>query len=410
MRPATARPDGTTSGRALHAIIGFGEVSETFIVDRMLEMERRGWEAWVGAKWIVADAFYEFPPPSRVFSPRPRDRLAAVVTRKDRRPWWWLERPIRRVRPDLIHAHFGWTAVEALGAARSHGLPMVAGFHGYDATVFPQHGIDVHDEPTGQVMPPGLYDEVFEQADEILATSRFIASKLRDLGCNRDVVVLPSGIRLELFPFRGPRPDASADELRIVFTGRLVPYKGLDVALRALAGLAELGGVNATLTVVGDGPARAESEQLAAELQIAERVTFLGALPRPDSLEEIRRADVMVVPSRTTAAGQAEGLGNVVKEALAMGLEVAVSDNGGLPEVMPPERLDELVPEGDPDALAERLLAIHELRAEWPDRAQAGRHFVRENYDWANLAGDLDAVYRRAVEAAGRPLAARASS
>jgi glycosyltransferase involved in cell wall biosynthesis len=376
--------------------MGFGSASETFIVDRMLELDRLGWEASVGAKWMVDEPLYEFPPVARVFAPRPRDELLrkGQPWRKGRE-WWWLERPIGKVRPTLIHAHFGWTAREVLGAAEHYGIPLAAGFHGYDATVYPRYGFDAHDDPAAVTMPPGVYDELFRKADCIFATSNFIASKLRELGCERGIDVVPSGIRLENFPFRGPRPEAAADELRLLFVARLVPYKGLDLVLEALARLANGGSAAPTLTVIGEGPARKEYEDLAERLGIASLVDFRGRQPRTAVTDAFWAADVLVLPSRTTAAGQAEGLGNVVKEALAVGLEVAITDNGGLSETMPPERRGELVAEGDAMALAQRLDAIAGSRGDWRERAHDGRRWVETTFDWRQQALRLDQAYRR---------------
>ncbi len=345
---------------------------------------------------MVNPPVFDFPPQERVLVPRPRDRVARRLGRsRSAREWWWLERPIAKVDPTLIHAHFGWTAREALGAAEYHGIPLVAGFHGYDATVYPHYGFDAHYEIPEQAMPPGIYDDLFQKAACILATSNFIASKLRGLGCEREIEVVPSGIRLEGFPFRGPRRGAAAEEYRVLFIGRLVPYKGLDVAIRAVAALAADGTAAPTLTVVGEGPARAECETLAKSLGIAKRVHFRGRQPRSLVLDALREADVLVLPSRTTPAGQAEGLGNVVKEALSVGLEVAVSDNGGLSEVMPPDRQAELVAEGDATALAERLEAIAQRRGEWRERARSGRLWVEETFDWRKLAPRIDDAYGR---------------
>jgi colanic acid/amylovoran biosynthesis glycosyltransferase len=382
------------SPAVLHAVSGFGYASETFIYDRMKELDRLGWEAWVGAKWIVEDPLFDFPTPDRVISPRPRDnlmrRLNPVMAG---RRWWWLERPIKKARPALIHAHFGWTAIETMPAAERYGIPMVAGFHGYDATVFPRYGMDADSANATPTMDPGVYDEVFEKAACVFATSNFIAATLRELGCRRDPVVVPSGIRLECFPYRGPRPRAQAEELRILFIGRLVPNKGPDVAIEAVAEIADDAPV--TLELIGEGPMRAECETLAQTLGIGGRIRFRGRQPRAAVVAALEKADVLVMPSRITANGQAEGLGNVVKEALAVGLEVAATDNGGIPEAMPPERRGELVQEGDAVALARRLMEIGQARGDWPERSLAGRRWVEETYDWKVIALKLDAAYRR---------------
>jgi colanic acid/amylovoran biosynthesis glycosyltransferase len=389
------------SPAVLHAVTGFGYASETFIYDRMRELDRLGWEAWVGAKWIVGDPLFDFPAPDRIISPRPRDNLMRRLNPVAAgRKWWWLQRPIRKSGPALIHAHFGWTAIEAVPAAERHGIPLVAGFHGYDATVFPHYGMDADGagEPT---MPPGVYDEVFEKAACIFATSNFIAATLRELGCPQDPVVVPSGIRLEYFPYRGPRGRDEEEELRIVFVGRLVPSKGLDVAIEAIAEIGDDAPI--TLEIIGEGPMRAECEALAHSLGLEECVRFRGRQPREAVLAALEQADVLVMPSRITATGQAEGLGNVIKEALAVGLEVAATDNGGIPEAFPPERRGELVQEGDAIALAARLMEIRRARADWPERSLAGRRWVEEACDWKVVALKLDAAYRRVMGASPRP-------
>jgi glycosyltransferase involved in cell wall biosynthesis len=389
----------------LHAVWGFGAASETFIVDRMVELDRLGWEAWVGAKWIVEDPVFEFPSAERLLSPRPRDQLAQRLRGFVRRQpeWWWLRRPIARLEPALIHAHFGWAAAEALGAADHYGLPLLAGFHGYDATVYPRYGFDAHHDVGERTMPADLYTDLFARADGILATSEFIAAKLRELGCERQIDVVESGIRLECFPYRGPREAATAADFRLLFIGRLVPYKGLDTAIEALAELRAGGSVTPLLSVVGEGPARAQLEALAESRGVAEHIVFHGRRPRAFVLEQLQAADALVMPSRTTPAGQAEGLGNVVKEALAVGLEVAVSDNGGIAETLPPERREEQFAEGDALALARRLEQIAALG--WDDRqrrARRGRSWVEEAFDWRSQALRLDAVYRRAVGVTSR--------
>jgi colanic acid/amylovoran biosynthesis glycosyltransferase len=382
------------SPAVLHAVAGFGYASETFIYDRMRELDRLGWETWVGAKWIVEDPLFDFPAPDRVISPRPRDNLMRRFNPvASGRAWWWLQRPIKKAKPALIHAHFGWTAIEAVPAAERHGIPLVAGFHGYDATVFPHYGMDPQGARRESTTSPGVYDEVFEKAACIFATSNFIAETLRGLGCAQDPVVVPSGISLEYFPYRGPRAQGKVDELRIVFVGRLVPNKGPDVAIEAVAKVAE--DVPVTLEVIGEGPMRDDCEALARSLGVEERVRLRGRQPRAAVLAALEEADVLVMPSRITANGQEEGLGNVIKEALAVGLEVAATDNGGIPEAFPPERRGELVQEGDAVALAGRLMEIRQSRDDWPERSLAGRRWVEETFDWKVVALKLDQAYRQ---------------
>jgi colanic acid/amylovoran biosynthesis glycosyltransferase len=274
---------------------------------------------------------------------------------------------------------------------------MVVGFHGFDVTVFPRYGyIDLGAEspaPSPAMVFP--YRRLFEQVEHALVVSRFLEAKLRALGFGGQVHVVPSGIRLGNFPFRGAR--ATQDELRLLFIGRLVPYKGLDVLLKALPVLPR----RATLEVIGDGPARARSEALAQELGVAGRVAFRGARSHAEVLRALQRADVLVVPSKTMPTGQAESLSNVVKEGLAVGLQVVASRSGGIPEVVPPQLRDELVPEDDPVALAERLTGYLDERGGWEERARSGRAWVEEHFDWRQLAPRIAAVYEAALDRPG---------
>lgn len=384
----------------LHARGGLGAATETFIVDRMLELERLGWEAWVAAMWEDSSGLEGFPPPERVFMARRRDRWSARAAflagrRRSREIGsWWLEPAIAAASPELIHAHFGWTGTWALPAARRHSLPLVVGFHGYDVLVYPRYGFDGSANRPKRVHSDGVYEELFAEAARILVTSRFLAARLRDLGCDRAIDVIPSGIHLERFPFRGPREDPS--EYRLAFVGRLIPYKGIDVALRAVDAVRKaIPGVS--LDVIGDGPERARAEALAAERSLA--VRFHGFRKHNEVANLLARSDVLVFPSRTTATGQAEALGNVVKEALAVGLPVAASNSGGISETIPPELRAELVPENDAAALAARLIALWEGRDRWGERTALGRRWVERMFDWRQLGPRIADAYEGAVGA-----------
>jgi colanic acid/amylovoran biosynthesis glycosyltransferase len=116
----------------------------------------------------------------------------------------------------------------------------------------------------------------------------------------------------------------------------------------------------------------------------------------------LHAADILVVPSRTMPSGQAEGLSNVVKEGLAVGLPVVATRNGGIPEVVPPQYVGELVPDTDAAALADRIAALVDERDQWEERARAGRRWVEEAFDWRLLAGRIAAVYDELAAARGQ--------
>jgi len=368
----------------------------------MLELERLGWEAWVATTALTGEEAPDFPPVERIkVARRGRWDARRVMARalpgvREELVGWWVRRALAELHPTVVHAHYGWSALEVAPVVHRRGVPLIVGLHGYDVTVWPRHGF-------GPVLagqsppPPDAYAELFSRASRVLVVSRFLESRLRDLGYTVPVEIVPSGTRLERYPFRGPHADDGS--LRLLFIGRLVPYKGLDVLLRALPAVAEQVPAT-TLDVVGDGPERRAWTALVDQLGLNARVRFHGALSRAAVLERLHAADVLVAPSLTAPTGQAESLSNVVKEGLAVGLAVVASDSGGIPEAMAPAFRHELVPEGDPEALSARLLALHEERDGWTERAREGRRWIEEAFDWRKIAPRLAEIYREAASGA----------
>jgi glycosyltransferase involved in cell wall biosynthesis len=385
--PAGRGAAAPVRGRVAHVMHRFGLPSETFVRDTVDDLAARGWQPWLAAlavdhrEWLTV-------PADRVLrvsgAPVPwRDRVANRVppsrTRERRAVSRRYLRALAAAPVDLLHAHFGWAGADAALAARRLRLPLLVGFHGTDLTVYPAV------EPWRR-----RYPAMLASADRVTVVSDFLAGLLRDAGHAGRVDVVPAGIRLERFPFRGPRP--AADGLRLVFVGRLHEGKGADLAVRALRRVRrEIPGT--TLTVVGDGPERERVLALAERSGVADAVVLRGALAHDDVALELARADVLVAPSRTLADGQAEGLPVVPREALAAGLEVVATRVGGMAEAFPPERRAELVAEGDAPALADRLLELHGARGAWEQRARRGRAWVAEAFSADAVADRIAGIY-----------------
>jgi glycosyltransferase involved in cell wall biosynthesis len=216
------------------------------------------------------------------------------------------------------------------------------------ARVYTPHGGSLHFERTS---PIGLIYLTLEQVllartDLLLFESDYArtvhAAKIGEAG-RVPVRIVHNGVTAAEF-----EPVArAAIATDIVFVGELRLLKGVDILLRALAGLPDV-----TATIVGDGPDRAQFEALAAELGIASRVSFPGALPARSAFALGR---LLVVPSR------AESLPYIVLEAAAAGLPMIATRVGGIPEILGPDA-GELVAPDDVEALrraiAARLAAI----------------------------------------------------
>ena len=175
------------------------------------------------------------------------------------------------------------------------------------------------------------------------------------------------------------------DQPIVLFVGRLVPYKGVDVLLDALTGM------QATALIVGEGPQRSALEAQARQLGIASRVKFLGAVPDQELAALYRGCDVFVLPSVT----RQEAFGVVQLEAMAASKPVISTDVGtGVGWVNRNGETGYVVPPRDPVALREalrRLLADTGLQQSMGD---AARRRVRSSFSVERMIDDTLALYR----------------
>ena len=297
---------------------GFPKVSETFVVDRILGLARRGWEPTVvceevdgprlaalerdvGRLKVVIEPAPRLPLPSylghavdllRAIWLSPRAALSAhgrVTMRRTES----LSRVLEELRPDLVHAHFGTNGIPAALAARRR-VPVVVDFHGWDFTVFPRR------------IGWGLFRKALRRC-VIIAHSSFAQERL-EAGIARPIRRVPLGVNLSEFsaPERGrtwPR------QLRLLTVGRLIRQKGVHVAVEALAMLVRSPArVDATLTIVGDGPERSDLKELASSLAVDERIRFLPSVPHKEVASIMASSDVLLVPWNRSLGWCARGV------------------------------------------------------------------------------------------------------
>jgi glycosyltransferase involved in cell wall biosynthesis len=183
-----------------------------------------------------------------------------------------------------------------------------------------------------------------------------------------DALVQPMGLDLARFAALGRAPRTPPV---ILVAARLVPLKGVDVALAAFAHVR----APARLVIAGDGPERA-----ALRARAPAGVELLGEVDTRRRDELLREASVVVVPSRVTAGGRTEGTPAIALEALAAGVPVVASAVGGLRELPAARR----VPPEDPYELAR---AIDRALVDPPSPDELRRSVA--NLDWRVVAERL---------------------
>lgn len=311
---------------------------------------------------------------------------------------WWLSafdrvdpdwvRAIAAERPMLVHAHFASSGASALPLARALGVPLIVTFHGYDVL---QRG-------QGR-RALARRRRVFEEAERLVAVSEFLRDALLEAGAPPERTVRHY-IGTDV---PGDLPDErarSGSPPTIVFVGRLVAHKGCADAIEAFARVrAALPA--ARLRVLGDGPERAALEARARA--VGAEVTFLGVCPPHRVRAELAAARVLCNPSRTGSDGWQEAFGLVYVEAQALGTPALGYASGGVPEAIEHGVTGWTVPEGDVDALSERLVALLSDDALHARMSLAARRRVRERFDLRVQCASLEALYADAVaDAAAR--------
>ncbi len=211
------------------------------------------------------------------------------------------------------------------------------------------------------------------------------AAHLRALAPDAEVFLTYHGLDPRRFPApgRGLGPDGSdpARPVRLLGVARLVPKKGLDVLLAALAALPR--DLAWRYEHIGGGPLLGQLQAEAERLGIADRITWRGAMPGDQVLQAYRTADLFVLASRVARDGDRDGLPNVLLEAGAMELAAVASEVAAVPELIEHGLNGTLAPPADSAALAEALAGLIADPAARLRLGQAARERVLERFAMA---------------------------
>ena len=224
-------------------------------------------------------------------------------------------------------------------------------------------------------------------ADHAIAGSEGAAAIWRQKGYAGPLSIIPQfGVDPHIFAPRPGNRDPARGFL-IGYVGRLVPEKGVDLLLEAVAGLEGVW----RLAIVGAGPERDRLAALARQLGLADRVSFEGIISSTRMPAFYREMDALVLPSRSRP-NWVEQFGRVLIEAMACGVPVVGSDCGEIPGVVSDAGL--IFHEGDVAALRQQLARLMRDPALWEALTQHGRERVLAHFTQAQVAAQTAEVYR----------------
>lgn len=391
---------------------GYPRLSETFIAQELLALERAGFQLELYSLRHPTDkrthAIHQALQAPVTYLPEylrvEPFRVARAILRQ--LPNWRFWRALGVFLPDLWRdltinrvRRFGQATVLAceMGGATSwlyahfiHTPGSVARYAGVIRGLpfsFSAHAKDIWTIPDWEIR------EKLTAGVWTVCCTKAYSERLRDLAPKADVQLLYHGLDLERFPKRGPSSDG-ASPFHVVSVARAVNKKGLDTLLQSLARLpADL---NWRFSHIGGGPDQTALAELANELGIAERVSFLGAGTQDKVISLLRRGHVFCLPARLGTGGDRDGLPNALMEALSQGLPVIATPVGGIEELINPI-CGIIVASDNPDQLAD---AIAELAADPERRAvmgDAGRQRIEDHFSFAQNIEQLVALFHHSL-------------
>jgi colanic acid/amylovoran biosynthesis glycosyltransferase len=381
--------------RLLFVLDQWPELSETFVVNELEALRRLGHEVRVQTARVAPHPNPDAPQDVDVtllgagtaadlwwlVRCRPRACAADLVRRlRWRREEWVrplraLAGPARRILEggdEHLHAHFaGGAALDALRLSALTGRPFSVTAHAYDIFATPRNLVDK-----------------LERAAAVFSGCDYNVTRLRRMAPGANVHEIVMGVDLRAFKRSRPLPCGRT----ILAVGRLVEKKGFGVLVEAAAKLDR-----ARVQILGDGPLRGVLELQIAALRAP--VELLGSRSPGEVIAAMMEADVLAMPCIVAPDGDRDSMPVVVKEAMALELLVAASDEVGLPEcVLEPWGF--LARPGNATALAAALEAALELDPQ--ERLAAGkaaREWVREHADVDRETARMAAVIEEVVRA-----------
>ncbi len=205
---------------------------------------------------------------------------------------------------------------------------------------------------------------------------------------------LENGVDLQTFkPAPWPTFPSAQQPLQILFVGRLVAFKGLDLLLQALAILKQQRPLH--LSIVGSGPLEKRWKKLAITLGLSENVTWQGQLKLAGVVEQLHQSHVLCLPSVRESGG------SILIEAMACARPVIAIDHGGPAELID-ANIGQLLPATGGKTVIEALIislnSLFEHPEIWKQRGEMGRQRAEQYYDWEIRVNKMLTIYQNILE------------
>ena len=407
----------------LFVLKGYPRLSETFIAQEILGLERAGLTLRLVALRRPTDTFThpvhaEIAAPVTYLCEYLHDDMLRVL-----RAAWHMRRPARLALPSFwadLKRDFSRNRFRRLGQALvlAHEMPGdVAHLHAhfihtpcsvtrYAALMLGKSwSVSAHAKDIWTTPDWDLREKLAEAEWAATCTASGCAHLNALAPPDRPVQLVYHGLDLQRFaPLAAPRPlrdGARADQpVQILTVGRTVEKKGLDLGLEALARLPA--GLHWRWSHIGGGPLLAALKAQAAVLGLAPRIEWLGAQAQETVLNRYRQSDIFMLPCRIAGDGDRDGLPNVLVEAQSQGLACLSTRVSAIPELIAEGETGLLTDSGDVAGLAAALQGLIENPALRYRLGKAGALRVRGHFNAATGLARLKALFDASLDRQAR--------
>lgn len=228
--------------------------------------------------------------------------------------------------------------------------------------------------------------------DLILPVCDAFKKEVIEAGCKSKTQVIASPVNTASLQ-QVKRPAGSKPTLEMVSVGRLVEKKGIQYAITMCARMKQEN-ILFRYNIIGDGPLREKLQEQVSKMNLNSEITFMGALPSKEALQQMAKADFLVAPSCQAYNGDSEGIPNVVKEGMALGLQVITTKHSGIPELVKHDINGYLCDEKNPEALFQTITHALRNKNRWQLVSDRAKQCILDNYSPSATTAPLINAYK----------------
>jgi len=288
-------------------------------------------------------------------------------------------RKIKKLQPDIIHAHMGREGYYSIPIAKKFHIPLVTTFYGSDMSDVPK--IEYWKK---------RYVKLFREGSAFIVEGPVMKKKLAEIGCDeKKIFIVPITLPMDEINLFYKTDYTSKNYCKILMVANFVEKKGYKTALKVFDELKRRK-FQFSVTIVGDGLLKPEIMNYA---KINKNIIVLGRKSIKEVYEIAKAFDIFFHPSETSKTGDSEGgAPTIILEMQMLGLPIVSTMHRDIPNIIPIEN-HFLAEERDVPGLANTIIDLYQKQDDWYEIAERGRRFVIANHSPENIRKRIDEVY-----------------